>query len=294
METINQAKGNLSPDLLLIILGPTASGKTKLAVTLAAELDGEIISADSRQVYRGMDIGTGKDLKEYRDIPYHLIDIKHPGQKYQVDLFRTDFFEAYDSILGAGKQPILCGGSGSYIQSVLQDRSYAQIPKDNNLQQELAQLSKEELISRISEIGIPKDLTIDLHSHKRLVRALEILLYLQQHPQALPSQRVVSHYLVFGLNPPVEQRRASITQRLRERLEQGLIREVEQLLNTGTSHENLIRFGLEYKYAALYLQGTLTYSEFFSKLNTEIHRYAKRQMTYFRKMEKDGIQIHWL
>lgn len=293
-ELIQQAKEQLSPDLLIVLLGPTASGKTQLAVELAIQNDGEIISADSRQVYRGMDIGTGKDLEEYRNIPYHLIDIKNPGDKYNVDLFRTDFFAAYDRIVHCQKQPILCGGSGSYIQSVLQHRTYAQIPADSDLQKKLSQLDKEELVAKIQKIGIPQDFKIDFHNHKRLVRALEILLYLQRHPHPLSSQRIVNNYIVFGLNPPLEQRRASISRRLNERLQQGLIEEVEHLINKGVSHEDLTYYGLEYKYVTLYLKGSLAYLEFLEKLNTEIHRYAKRQMTYFRKMEKDGIKIHWL
>lgn len=293
-EIIHQAKEKLSPDLLIIILGPTASGKTKLAVELARQIDGEIISADSRQVYRDMDIGTGKDLEEYRDVPYHLINIKKPGDKYNADLFRRDFFKAYDHIINVQKQPILCGGSGSYIQSVLQDRPYAQIPKDSYLQKKLSQLAEEELLERIHTIGVPPDLQIDFHNHKRLVRALEILLYLQHHRQPKQLQRIVPNYLVFGLCPPLEKRRMSITQRLHARLQQGLVEEVKHLIERGISPADLIYYGLEYKYITLYLQGALTYPELLEKLNTEIHRYAKRQMTYFRKMEKDGIKIHWL
>ena len=293
-EIIHQAKEKLSPDLLIIILGPTASGKTKRAVELATQINGEIISADSRQVYRNMDIGTGKDLEEYRNIPYHLINIKNPGDKYNVDLFRQDFFKAYDHIINAQKQPILCGGSGSYIQSVLQYQSYAQVPKDSHLQKELSLLSEKELLTRIHTIGIPPDIQIDFHNHKRLVRALEILLYLQHHPQPQQPQRIVKNYRIFGICPPLEKRRASITQRLHTRLRQGLIDEVKFLMDNGTGHEDLIYYGLEYKYTTWYLQGLLTYAEFIEKLNTEIHRYAKRQMTYFRKMEKDGIKIQWL
>lgn len=294
-EVIRQAREELSPDLLIIILGPTASGKTKLAVKLASEINGEIISADSRQVYRGMDIGTGKDLEEYLDIPHHLINIQNPGDKYNVDFFRSDFFEAYDHVVNHQKQPILCGGSGSYIQSVLQHSPYAQIPKNSYLQKELARLDKEQLIAAIQKTGVPQSLKIDFDNHKRLVRALEILLYLPQlQNQTLLPQRVVENYLVFGLAPPLERRRASITQRLKERLQRGLIEEVKELVEKGVSYNHLIYYGLEYKYVSLYLQGSLTYPEFFDKLNTEIHRYAKRQMTYFRKMEKNGIKIHWL
>ncbi|HLT86161.1 MAG TPA: tRNA (adenosine(37)-N6)-dimethylallyltransferase MiaA [Sphingobacterium sp.] len=294
VKLMHQAKEKLSPDLLIIILGPTASGKTKLAVELAIQMDGEIISADSRQVYRNMDIGTGKDLEEYRNVPYHLINIKNPGDKYNADLFRTDFFQAYDNIVSRQKRSILCGGSGSYIQAILQERPYAQIPKDKDLQQKLSYLSKEELLAQIQEIGVPTNLKIDFDSHKRLVRALEILLYLQHHTETLHPQRVVHNYLVFGLCPPLEQRRASITYRLRERFQRGLIEEVKSLIKMGLNYDDLIYYGLEYKYVALYLQGLLTYDQLFDKLCTEIHRYAKRQMTYFRKMEKDGVKIHWL
>lgn len=294
IKFIHQAKEKLSPDLLIIILGPTASGKTKLAVELASQIDGEIIAADSRQIYRNMDIGTGKDLEAYQDVPYHLINIKNPGDKYNVDLFREDFFQAYDHIVSRQKRPILCGGSGSYIQAVLQERAYAQIPKNRDIKRQLTDLSKQELITQIHDIGIPKDLQIDFNSHKRLVRALEILLYLRHHTKILHPQRVVHNYLVFGINPSLEQRRASITRRLQERLQQGLIEEVENLLTLGLNYDDLIYYGLEYKYVTLYLQGSLTYDQLVEKLNTEIHRYAKRQMTYFRKMEKDGIKIHWL
>lgn len=293
-QIIGQAKGNLSPDLLIIILGPTASGKTKLAVQVAEAMKGEILSADSRQVYRGMDIGTGKDIKEYGSIPYHIIDIKDPGEKYNVNLFRQDFFTAYDHIRSRNTTPILCGGTGSYIQSILQDSPYSQIPKSTELQEQLAKLPKEELIANIRKRSIPKDLNIDFDSHKRLVRALEILLYLQENNPCLHPQRTVRQYLAFGINPPVQQRRESITKRLRKRIGEGLVDEVESLLANGLSHEDLLYYGLEYKYASLYLQGKLNIDGFFEKLNTEIHRYAKRQMTYFRKMEKDGVKIHWL
>ncbi|PVH25998.1 tRNA (adenosine(37)-N6)-dimethylallyltransferase MiaA [Sphingobacterium corticibacter] len=291
---IDQAKDNLSPDSLLIIIGPTASGKTSLAVSLAAELNGEIISADSRQVYRHMDIGTGKDLSTYGDIPYHLIDIAEPGDRYQVDRFRQDFFAAFDDIVSRGKQPILCGGTGSYIQSILQYSRYAQIPKDLSLQAELALRSKEQLIADIHQLGIPADYKIDFHNHKRLVRALEIILYLKQHNPVLSPQRIIQHYYAIGLNPPLIKRREAVHQRLLQRLEQGLITEVQNLLLLGLSHEDLDYYGLEYRYVSLYLQGTLSYNAMVEKLTIEIQRYAKRQMTYFRKMEKDSIAIHWL
>ncbi len=291
---IDQAKENLSPDSLCIVLGPTASGKTSLAVTLAAALNGEIISADSRQVYRQMDIGSGKDLNSYGTVPYHLIDIAEPGERYQVDRFRQDFFAAYDDIISRGKQPILCGGTGSYIQSILQQSRYAQIPKNAVLQAKLALRSKEQLIADIQQQGIPEDYKIDFHNHKRLVRALEIILYLRQHNPILPPQRVIHHYYAIGLNPPLVQRREAIHRRLVQRFEEGLIAEVKNLLQVGLSHQDLDYYGLEYRYVSMHLREILSYEALVEKLTTEIQRYAKRQMTYFRKMQKDGINIYWV
>ena len=294
IESIHQAEEFLSPDFLLIILGPTASGKTKLAVQLAQAMNGEIISADSRQVYRQLDIGTGKDLIEYQDIPYHLIDIADPHEHYNVDLFREDFQQAFLEIRNREKLPIICGGTGSYIQSLLQEQPYSQIPKDKDLQTELSLMPKEALIARIKEFSIPEDFNIDWNSHKRLVRALEILIYLKDHPKPEVEANTVKDFLILGLSPDRETRRARIDKRLETRMEQGLLVEVEGLLAQGISHEQLQWFGLEYKFASLHLQGELTREEFKEKLRTEIHRFAKRQMTYFRKMEKDGLKIHWI
>ncbi|WP_185217968.1 tRNA (adenosine(37)-N6)-dimethylallyltransferase MiaA [Sphingobacterium mizutaii] len=294
IESIHQAEEFLSPDFLLIILGPTASGKTKLAVKLAQAMNGEIISADSRQVYRQLDIGTGKDLIEYQDIPYHLIDIVDPHEHYNVDLFREAFQQAFVEIRSRKKLPILCGGTGSYIQSLLQEQPYSQIPKDKDLQNELSLLPKETLIARIKDYSIPEDFNIDWNSHKRLVRALEILIYLKDHPKPEVEVNTVKDFLILGLSPDRETRRARIDQRLETRMEEGLLAEVEGLLAQGISHEQMQWFGLEYKYASLHLQGELTMEEFKEKLRTEIHRFAKRQMTYFRKMEKDGLKIHWI
>lgn len=294
LKQLNQQQPPREKTDLIILLGPTASGKTRLAVQLAQALDGEIISADSRQVYKQMDIGTGKDLREYQNIPYHLIDILNPGERYQVDQFRIDFFQAYDAIRKRNKTPILCGGTGSYIQSILQDRPYAQVPKDPLRQAELQTWSKTALLAEIERLDPPKDLHIDTDSHKRLVRGLEIIEYLRAHPGELAPQRVVSTYQAFGLNPATEQRRAAISLRLAQRLAEGLIEEVNTLRAQGLSHADLIYYGLEYKYLSYYLQGQLDYTQMHDKLRTEIHRYAKRQMTYFRKMEKDGIPIHWL
>lgn len=290
----HQAKAVLSPDVLVILLGPTASGKTKLAVELARHINGEIISADSRQVYRGMDIGTGKDLSEYQEIAYHGIDIVDPGEKYNVDRFKEDFFETYDSIIARGKQPILCGGTGSYIQSILQQHPYSSIPKSETTQQNYAHLDKEELLLQIHRIGLPDDYNLDRHSHKRLLRALEIVHYLQDNDITIPTQRTITNYVAFGLNPSVELRRQRITNRLKQRIQEGLIDEVQKLLINGVDKNTLVYYGLEYKYTCMYLDGEMSYDHYFDKLNTEIHRYAKRQMTYFRKMEKDNISIQWL
>lgn len=294
VKYINRAKEILSPDLLLILIGPTASGKTKLAVELAKALDGEIISADSRQVYQGLDIGTGKDLKEYDGIPYHLIDIVPPTTQYLVKEFVKDFDIAYQDIIRRGKLPILCGGTGSYVQTLLQPQPYSSIPKDDTFHVEHAGLSKAELTAMIQAEDIPSDFQIDWDSHKRLIRALEILRHLKTNE--LPKDPANKQYphLIMALSPPLETRRSRIDKRLSARMEEGLISEVQGLLEIGLSHEQLQWFGLEYKYASYYLLGELSLAEFHDKLRTEIHRFAKRQMTYFRKMEKDGLAINWL
>ncbi|MGN5955744.1 tRNA (adenosine(37)-N6)-dimethylallyltransferase MiaA [Sphingobacterium lactis] len=291
---INQAKEHLSPDFLIILLGPTASGKTALAVRIAQTLDAEIISSDSRQVYQHLDIGTGKDLREYGNVPYHLIDIVPPTIKYSVENFKKDFQEASRLIRQKGKQVILCGGTGSYIHSLLIAQPYASIPKNQEFQDRLASYSKEELLEQLQTYEIPNDFHIDRDSKKRLIRALEILNYLKYHEAPEKGEAIVKDYLVLGLNPGLTDRRSKIDRRLDSRLEEGLLAEVEGLLAKGLSHEDLMWFGLEYKYASLYLSGEMSLADFKSKLRTEIHRYAKRQMTFFRKMEKDGVKILWI
>lgn len=278
---------------VIVILGPTASGKTKLAVQLAQQIDAEIISADSRQIYRHMDIGTGKDLTEYQDIPYHLIDIQEPGAKYNLGNFITDFNQAYQSILRKDKHTILCGGTGLYLQSVIQRAPYALIPSIEGFKEALSEQTESALMERVSSYTCPRDFQIDHSTNKRIIRAIEILEFLKQNPDFKPEQQAPDA-LVFGLNPALEKRRSSISKRLNERIENGFLQEVEQLLADGISHDQLQYYGLEYKYASFYLLGQLDYATFFTKLETEIHRYAKRQMTYFRKMEKDGIIIHWI
>lgn len=278
---------------VIVILGPTASGKTKLAVQLAQQIDAEIISADSRQIYRRMDIGTGKDLTEYQGIPYHLIDIREPGAKYNLGNFIADFHQTHQSILKKGKHTILCGGTGLYLQSVIQQTPYALIPSITGFKESLAGKTTPELMERLGAYVCPLDFQIDHSTNKRIVRAIEILEFLQQNPEFKPRQQA-PEALVIGLNPPLENRRESISKRLNERIKSGFLQEVEQLLTEGVSHDQLQYYGLEYKYASLYLLEQVDYTTFFTKLETEIHRYAKRQMTYFRKMEKDGIKIHWI
>lgn len=292
----NQAEVTLPPDLLYIILGPTASGKTKLAVALAQWINGEIISVDSRQVYRGMDIGTGKDIQEYQNIPYHLIDICAPGEKYNVSRFQLDFEAAYSDILTRQKRVVACGGTGMYLHALLQQQPYIDVPTDIVLRETLIQQPKDQLLAQLKQLPRPADFQVDRSSHKRLIRAIEILTFLQNEPHFLTGikQKPVYPNLVFGLDPTLEKRRANISKRLLNRIEEGLLDEIQDLLNDGLSHDDLQYYGLEYKYGSLYLNGSIDYSLFLQKLETEIHRYAKRQMTFFRKMEKDGIKIHWL
>lgn len=286
-------KGHNHHPSLIVILGPTASGKTRLAVRLAEQLNGAIISADSRQVYRGMDIGTGKDLTEYGDIPHYLIDLVAPGTAYHLAQYRRDFPAAMQEIYQRGQQPILCGGSGLYIQSVLQQMPYSDVPVHKQRRAELHHLATSDLRQLLSTLSIPADFKVDTSTKKRLIRAIEIAEWMQSN--ALPQQdSAPPKAVIFGLNPDVETRRTRITARLKERIQNGLLDEVKRLMASGVSSEQLLYYGLEYKYVTQYLLGELDYNTFFARLNTEIHRFAKRQMTYFRKMEKDGLQIHWL
>ncbi|MGV3763514.1 tRNA (adenosine(37)-N6)-dimethylallyltransferase MiaA [Parapedobacter sp.] len=290
---MDQIRGVRATPRLIVILGPTASGKTRLAVEVAKRAGGAIISADSRQVYRGMDLGTGKDLDDYGDIPYALIDIRDAGDTYHVGQYQSDFHDALDRIEEQGKQPILCGGTGLYIQSVLQQFDYSGVPVDRALRSELEALDTAALRDRLRVLPVPAGFKADTSTRKRLIRATEICTWCQYH--VLPQHHhPVVPAILFGINPPVDIRRQRITERLRIRLEQGLIEEVRHLLKKGIPPERLVYYGLEYKYVTRYLLGELDYETFFARLNTEIHRFAKRQMTYFRKMEKDGLAIHWL
>jgi tRNA dimethylallyltransferase len=282
---------------LLIILGPTASGKTKLAANLAYDLTGEVISADSRQVFRGMDIGTGKDLKEYLingfEVPHHLIDIKNPGDKYQVDMFKDDFYAVFEDLSTAGVLPILCGGTGMYIHSILQNHQYTSIPVNEYLRKDLMSLSKEALQTKLS--FYPNELInhIDVSSAKRLIRGIEIADYLSTHA-FVPRQRPVINSLVIGLYSEVSTRRQRIHDRLQHRLKNGLVEEVEGLILSGVSKETLTSYGLEYKFVVSYLSGLIDFDQLKELLFIAITQYAKRQMTFFRKMENDGVKINWL
>lgn len=286
---------------LLVILGPTASGKTALAAQVSLRLNGEIISADSRQVYRNMDIGTGKDLQEYEingvRIPYHLIDIVEAGEQYNVNAFQKDFNEVYNQIVERKTIPVVCGGTGFYIHSLLMGNAFAEIPVRDDLRLSLETKDKEELLSLFETYETVYQNLADTSTRKRLIRAIEISEFLTKNPEKARQFSTISQAyeaVVFGLNPPVEIRRERISLRLKERLANGMIEEVQSLLDSGLTAEQLIYYGLEYKWITTYLTGEISRNEMEAKLETEIHRFAKRQMTFFRKMEKDGIKVHWL
>ena len=281
---------------LITILGPTASGKTSLAAALARRMDAEVISADSRQVYRRMDLGTGKDLDDYvvggKLIPYHLIDIVEPGYKYNVFEYQRDFLKAYDDIRNRGRFPILCGGTGLYIESVLKGYRLLPVPENPELRQRLADKSLDELTGILATYKKLHNST-DVDTVKRAVRAIEIEEYYRQQQveeRAFPEIRS----LVIGVNIDRELRREKITRRLKQRLNEGMVDEVNGLLASGIRPEDLIYYGLEYKFLTLYAIGQLTYDEMFSQLEIAIHQFAKRQMTWFRGMERRGFTIHWI
>jgi len=281
---------------LICILGPTASGKTKYAVKMAYEIGGEIISADSRQVYRGMDIGTGKDLSDYTingiQIPYHLIDIVAAGEKYNLFQYQKDFERVYDDIRSRGKQPILCGGTGLYIDAVTRGYSLAEVPENPQLRSELEKLSMEGLISKLESMKKLHNKT-DIDSKKRVIRALEIEIFRQNCPVEYVKTVPINTRFI-GISVSREERVARIDRRLRERLEHGMIEEVKRLMDSGISPEDLIYYGLEYKFVTLYLLEKLTYEEMEKQLSVAIHQFAKRQMTWFRGMERRGVQIEWI
>ena len=286
---------------IITILGPTASGKTPVAVRLAAEIGGEIISADSRQVYRRMDIGTGKDLVDYnvdgRQIPYHLIDICEPGTKYNLFEYQQDFFDAYVDIRSRGAVPILCGGTGLYIEAVLKGYKLSPVPQNQQLRDELEGKSLEELTQMLSELkkknGSNMHNTTDVDSCQRAIRAIEIETYNLQHP--MPKRELPPvNSLIIGIDIDRELRREKITRRLKTRLDEGMVDEVKALLDEGIPADDLIYYGLEYKFLTEYLTGQLSYDEMFARLEIAIHQFAKRQMTWFRGMERRGFTIHWI
>lgn len=282
---------------MITILGPTASGKTPLAAALAKEIDGEIISADSRQVYRRMDIGTGKDLADYDGVPYHLIDICEPGTKYNLFQYQQDFFDAYNIIIGKGKTPILCGGTGLYIEAVLKGYKLSPVPQNQELRDRLEGKSLTELTQILMALkeknGSNMHNTTDVDSCQRAIRAIEIETYNLEHPMPRRELPPVDS-LIIGVNIDREARREKITRRLKARLEGGMVDEVKALLDEGIPAEDLIYYGLEYKFVTEYLIGKTTYEEMFQRLEIAIHQFAKRQMTWFRGMERRGFKIHWI
>ena len=281
---------------LITILGPTASGKTTFAANLAARLDSEIISGDSRQVYRRMDIGTGKDLADYevdgKKIPYHLIDIAEPGYKYNVFEFQRDFLNAYQDIRERGKTPILCGGTGLYIESVLKGYKLLPVPENKELREKLQNCSLAELTEMLKSYKTLHN-TTDVDTVKRAIRAIEIEEYYQSQPMEVSAFPQINS-VTIGVDIDREERRRKISARLRSRLDEGMVDEVRTILDSGVSSDDMIYYGLEYKYLTNYIIGNLTYEQMVSELEIAIHQFAKRQMTWFRGMERRGLRINWM
>lgn len=297
----SKAIDNMQNQKMITILGPTASGKTAVAAALALRTDGEIISADSRQVYRRMDIGTGKDLADYTigdvKIPYHLIDIAEPGTKYNLFQYQHDFHEAYDEIRSRGKLPILCGGTGLYIEAVLGGYSLSPVPQNQALRDSLEGKSLEELTRMLVELkrqnGSNMHNRTDVDTAQRAIRAIEIETYNLEHPTPERQMPPVES-LIIGINIDRELRREKITRRLKARLDEGMCDEIQGLIDGGVNPEDLIYYGLEYKFITEYVIGRISYEEMFRQLEIAIHQFAKRQMTWFRGMERRGFTIHWI
>ena len=281
---------------MITILGPTASGKTELAVDLAYKLGGEIISADSRQIYRHMDLGTGKDLAEYRInntlIPYHLIDIAEPGYQYNVFEFQRDFLKVFKEITDKESYPIMCGGSGMYLEAILKGYRLIQVPINEPLRAALQLRSLDDLTQILKDYKSIHN-TSDIENSKRAIRAIEIEEFCASHPETDLSFPSINS-LIVGINIERETRRRRITARLKHRLANGMIEEVQKLLCNGLKPDDLTYYGLEYKYITNFIMGELTYDQMFTSLNIAIHQFAKRQMTWFRKMEREGFKIRWL
>ena len=291
---------------MITILGPTASGKTSVAARLAAEIGGEIVSADSRQVYRRMDIGTGKDLDDYEvknengevtNVPYHLIDIREPGTKYNLFEYQQDFYDVYQDIRRRGAVPILCGGTGLYIEAVLKGYKLSPVPQNQELRDSLDGKPLNELTEMLKGLkeknGSNMHNTTDVDSCQRAIRAIEIETYNLEHPTPRRELPPVES-LIIGIDIDREERRAKITRRLKARLEEGMVEEVKALLDEGIPADDLIYYGLEYKFLTEYLTGVTSYSEMTNRLEIAIHQFAKRQMTWFRGMERRGFKIHWI
>lgn len=281
---------------IITIIGPTASGKTSLAVALAKDLNTEIISGDSRQVYRRMDLGTGKDLSDYRidgmNIPYHLIDIAEPGTKYNLFQYQQDFLPVYEQIRLKGKIPILCGGTGLYVESILRGFNLVPVPENADLRVSLSGKTLDELTEILKGYKTLHN-TTDVDTVNRAIRAIEIEEYMCQHPVEKRSFPALNA-LIIGIDVDRDVRRQRISRRLKQRLDEGMIEEVRALLKEGISADDLIYYGLEYKYLTLYVLGRLSYDEMYRQLEIAIHQFAKRQMTWFRGMERRGLKIHWL
>ena len=282
-------------ETLYVITGPTASGKTSKAVALARAIDAEIISADSRQIYRGMDLGTGKDLADYGEVPYHLIDICDAGYKYNLYEYLRDYHEAYNDIRSRGKNVILCGGTGLYVESVLKGIKLPQVPQNKALRESLEGKSLEELTAILSQMKTLHNST-DVDNCKRAIRAIEIQTYYQENPhlEVATKPHPIENALVIGVDIDVENRRRRITERLKTRLADGMIDEVRRLIDSGISPDDLIYYGLEYKFLTQHVIGETTREEMFRLLEIAIHQFAKRQMTWFRGMERRGFHINWL
>lgn len=287
----------MKKDPLIVVLGPTATGKTKLAVQIANKYSGEIISADSRQVYRGMDIGTGKDINEYeisnKQIPYYLIDIISPEVDYSVYHFQKDFYFSYNQIIMNNSIPILCGGTGLYIESILLNYEMTEVNPDYKLRDELQNKSHEKLIEILKSLNKELHNKTDISSKKRTIRSIEIAKNKKNEGNIIENKKEFD-YCIIGISPEREVVRKRITNRLKFRLNNGLIEEVESLLTDGLPRERLDYFGLEYKFIGQFLNGSLNKNDMFQKLNTSIHQFSKRQMTFFRRMEKRGIKINWI
>ncbi|MCQ2272055.1 MAG: tRNA (adenosine(37)-N6)-dimethylallyltransferase MiaA [Bacteroidales bacterium] len=282
--------------MIITILGPTATGKTRLSAELAHKIGAEIVSADSRQVYRRMDIGTGKDLEDYtidgQQIPFHLIDIVEPGVEYNVFQYQQFAQNVINQIINKGKHVILCGGSGMYIEALLKGYKLFPVPDNPELRQQLETLSDEQLTEMLASFKTLHNHT-DTCERPRLLRAIEIEIYYGQHPELMECCKPLNS-IVFGLCGERNLIRTRITRRLKSRLEEGMIEEVDALIKSGVNPNQLVRYGLEYKFLTLYLQGEIDYATMYKKLNTAIHQFSKRQMTWFRKMERDGFDIHWI